>query len=71
MGIFMKKEKKYAAADALADQLVSAEYEYKHRPKGRERNITGEGKGVSRRGDGLGTGPVGPGRSAKKRPERT
>lgn len=28
-------------------------------PRGREKNITGPGKGVERRGEGLGTGPVG------------
>ena len=30
-----------------------------NRPRGRDRNIEGEGKGIFRRGDGLGTGPVG------------
>ena len=30
-------------------------------PRGREKNVTGGGKGVSRRGSGLGTGPVGSG----------
>ena len=30
-----------------------------NRPRGRDRNIDGEGKGIFRRGDGLGTGPVG------------
>ena len=30
-------------------------------PTGRSRNVTGPGKGVSRRGSGLGTGPVGSG----------
>ncbi len=30
-----------------------------NRPKGREKNIVGEGKGVYKRGEGLGTGPVG------------
>ena len=32
-----------------------------NRPKGRERHITGQGAGVHRRGEGLGTGPVGSG----------
>ena len=33
------------------------------RPRGRQKNITGQGKDVKRRGSGLGTGPVGkPGR---------
>ena len=32
-----------------------------NRPKGRERNVTGQGAGVHRRGEGLGTGPVGSG----------
>ena len=31
----------------------------KNRPRGRERNVTGSGKQVYKRGDGLGTGPVG------------
>lgn len=30
-----------------------------NRPRGRERNITGQGKSIKRRGSGLGTGPVG------------
>ena len=30
-----------------------------NRPSGRQRNVSGEGKGVYRRGSGLGTGPVG------------
>ena len=30
-----------------------------NRPRGRERNVTGPAKGVSKRGSGLGTGPVG------------
>ena len=30
-------------------------------PRGRSRNVTGSGRGVSRRGSGLGTGPVGSG----------
>ena len=30
-------------------------------PRGRQTNVTGGGKGVSRRGSGLGTGPVGTG----------
>ncbi|MBR6425822.1 MAG: peptidase C11 [Oscillospiraceae bacterium] len=29
------------------------------KPNGREKNVTGQGKGVYRRGEGLGTGPVG------------
>ena len=32
-----------------------------NRPRGREKNVTGEGKGVKRRGEGLGTGKVGSG----------
>ena len=32
-----------------------------NRPRGRKRNVTGQGKGVHLRGDGLGTGPVGSG----------
>ena len=31
------------------------------RPRGREKNVTGQGAGVHRRGEGLGTGPVGSG----------
>ena len=34
-----------------------------NRPKGRERNVTGQSAGVHRRGEGLGTGPVGSGSS--------
>ena len=30
-----------------------------NRPRGRQRNVTGEGKEIKRRGSGLGTGPVG------------
>ncbi len=30
-----------------------------NRPKGREKHVTGQGKGVYKRGDGLSTGPVG------------
>ena len=30
-----------------------------NRPRGREKNVTGPAKGVHKRGDGLGTGPVG------------
>ena len=30
-----------------------------NRPTGRQRNITGQGKAIGRRGSGLGTGPVG------------
>ncbi len=36
-----------------------------NRPRGRQRNVTGQGKSVKRRGAGLGTGPVGrPGASS-------
>ena len=31
------------------------------RPRGRQRNVTGGSQGVHRRGQGLGTGPVGAG----------
>ncbi len=38
-----------------------------NRPRGRQKNITGQGKEVKRRGAGLGTGPVGtPGRTPKR-----
>ena len=30
-----------------------------NRPRGRQQNVTGQGKSVKRRGEGLGTGPVG------------
>ena len=30
-----------------------------NRPRGRQKNVSGQGKGVKRRGSGLGTGPVG------------
>ena len=33
-----------------------------NRPRGRKRNVTGQGTGVHLRGDGLGTGPVGSGK---------
>ena len=33
--------------------------EERKRPRGREKNVTGEGHGLNKRGDGLGTGPVG------------
>jgi len=39
-----------------------------NRPTGRQRNVTGQGKGIGRRGSGLGTGPVGsprPGQSGR------
>lgn len=32
-----------------------------NRPKGREKHVSGQGKDVYRRGEGLGTGPVGSG----------
>jgi|GEM_PF-5132962 hypothetical protein len=41
-------------------------------PKGHEKNVTGQGKPVAKRGEGLGTGPVGqvqPGRPIPKKPE--
>ena len=37
-------------------------------PRGRQTNVTGGGKGVSRRGSGLGTGPVGSGSMGGRRP---
>ena len=30
-----------------------------NRPRGREKNVTGQGKDIYKRGEGLGTGPVG------------
>ena len=30
-----------------------------NRPQGREKNVTGAGKGIQKRGEGLHTGPVG------------
>ena len=47
-----------------------------NRPRGRERNVTGPGKDIKRRGSGLGTGPVGSsggysGRPGGKRPAGT
>ena len=37
-----------------------------NRPRGRQKNITGQGKDIKRRGAGLGTGPVGkPGRTPR------
>ncbi|MCR4793499.1 MAG: peptidase C11 [Lachnospiraceae bacterium] len=37
-------------------------------PRGRQTNVTGGGKGVSRRGSGLGTGPVGTGSMGGRKP---
>ncbi len=36
-----------------------------NRPNGREKHITGQGKDIHKRGDGLGTGPVGSGQSGR------
>ena len=40
------------------------------RPRGRQRNVTGSGSGVFKRGDGLGTGPTGES-GLNKRPQQT
>ena len=42
-----------------------------NRPRGREKNITGAGKEIKRRGSGLGTGPVGVSGGYSKRPGGT
>ena len=42
-----------------------------NRPRGREKNITGAGKEIKRRGSGLGTGPVGASGGYSKRPGGT
>ena len=43
-----------------------------NRPQGRERKVAGQGAGVYRRGEGLGTGPVGTGSSPTgQRPQQT
>ena len=39
-----------------------------NRPRGRQRNVTGSGKPINRRGSGLGTGPVGSGGGYSGRP---
>ena len=39
-----------------------------NRPRGRQRNVSGQGKGVYKRGSGLGTGPVGSGGGYSGRP---
>ncbi|MBR2764635.1 MAG: peptidase C11 [Blautia sp.] len=39
-----------------------------NRPKGREKNVTGQGAGVHRRGEGTGSGPVGSGSNIFSRP---
>lgn len=39
-----------------------------NRPRGRQKNITGQGKEVKRRGSGLGTGPVGSSGGTPRRP---
>ena len=41
------------------------------RPRGRQRNVSGAGKGISRRGSGLGTGRVGSSGGYSGRPGRT
>lgn len=37
-----------------------------NRPRGREKNVSGTGKDVVKRGTGLGTGPVGTGKGQGK-----
>ena len=39
-----------------------------HRPRGREKHVAGPGKTVHKRGNGLGTGPVGGGGADRERP---
>ena len=39
-----------------------------NKPRGREKNITGQGKDVYKRGEGLGTGPVGSSSGHQGRP---
>lgn len=39
--------------------LFKTEYEAHPRPTGRETNVTGEGKPIAKKGEGLGSGPVG------------
>ncbi len=41
-----------------------------NRPRGRQKNVTGQGKSVRRRGSGLGTGPVGSSGGYQGRPGR-
>ena len=41
-----------------------------NRPRGRQRNVTGPGKDIKRRGSGLGTGPVGSSGGYSGRPGR-
>ena len=41
-----------------------------NRPRGRERNVTGPGKTVQKRGGGLGTGPVGNASGYQERGQR-
>ena len=41
-----------------------------NRPRGRQKNVSGQGKGIKRRGSGLGTGPVGSSGGYKGRPGR-
>ena len=41
-----------------------------NRPRGRQKNVTGQGKNVRRRGSGLGTGPVGSSGGYQGRPGR-
>ena len=42
-----------------------------NRPQGRKKNITGSTSDVHRRGEGLGTGPVGSGSAPQQRPQQT
>ena len=42
-----------------------------NRPRGREKNVTGQGKSVYKRGEGLGTGPVGSQSGYEGRPGTT
>ncbi len=42
-----------------------------NKPRSREKNVTGQGAGVHRRGEGLGTGPVGSGSNPTGRPQNS
>ena len=44
---------------AICFEFIFA-FDPKNRPRARKKIVTGNGKGVYRRGEGLGTGPVGP-----------
>ena len=53
----------YRTPSVILNLIIATERKRRNiennRPRGREKNVTGPGKGVHKRGSGLGTGPVG------------